>query len=347
MSTEPSISRDRVFRFGPFELSEREGELRKSGVRIKLQEQPFRVLVELVINSGKLVSREDLHNKLWSADTFVDFDVGLNSAIRKLRQALNDDAESPHYIETLAKRGYRFIAPVANIAAALGPITTNPPPLIGDSTPPMPALANEAPVLLSGEAKAATLTDATCEPKSDADNERQPKKRSWYWVLAACALVLVAFGVFVAWRRTSTSPPLATEQRITANPPEAPVTGAVVSPDGKYVAYSDTTGVYIRHIDSGETRPLELPKGFDAVPTSWFPDNGHLLLSVIEGGGTAPSLWKVSILGGSPQKVIEDASEGVDFSGRLQDCVSARCSLRPGLLYQVHGIRAGTLGGRG
>src|SRR6516225_7910280 len=111
--TEPSISRDRVFRFGPFELSERQAELRKSGVRIKLQEQPFRVLVELVANPGNLVSREDLHKKLWPADTFVDFDVGLNSAIRKLRQALNDDADNPRYIETLAKRGYRFLAPVA------------------------------------------------------------------------------------------------------------------------------------------------------------------------------------------------------------------------------------------
>jgi DNA-binding winged helix-turn-helix (wHTH) protein len=86
MPTEPSTERDRVFRFGPFELSEREGELRKSGVRIKLQEQPFPVLVELVANSGKLVSREELRKKLWPLDTFVDFDVGLNSAIRKLRR---------------------------------------------------------------------------------------------------------------------------------------------------------------------------------------------------------------------------------------------------------------------
>jgi len=123
MPTEPSTERDRVFRFGPFELSEREGELRKSGVRIKLQEQPFRVLLELVANSGKLVSREELRKKLWPVDTFVDFDVGLNSAIRKLRQALNDDADNPRYIETLAKRGYKFVAPVADSAAAPQPIS--------------------------------------------------------------------------------------------------------------------------------------------------------------------------------------------------------------------------------
>ena len=112
MSTEPSISRDRVFRFGPFELSERQAELRKSGVRIKLQEQPFRVLVELVANSGNLVSREDLHKKLWPADTFVDFDHGLNTAVNQLRNALGDSAANPRFIETLPRRGYRFIAPV-------------------------------------------------------------------------------------------------------------------------------------------------------------------------------------------------------------------------------------------
>jgi DNA-binding winged helix-turn-helix (wHTH) protein len=122
MAAPSSQQIDRVFRFGPFELSEREGELRKNGVRIKLQEQPFRVLVELLASAGKLVSREELQQKLWPADTFVDFDDGLNTAIRKLRQTLNDDADHPHYIETLAKRGYRFIGPVS------GPTTITPAP---------------------------------------------------------------------------------------------------------------------------------------------------------------------------------------------------------------------------
>ena len=119
---------DRTFRFGPFELSEHEGELRKNGVRLKLQDQPFRVLVELVANSGKVVTREELQQKLWPADTFVDFDVGLNTAIRKLRQALNDDADHPHYIETLAKRGYRFLAPVIEIGAKGRSKTRSQPP---------------------------------------------------------------------------------------------------------------------------------------------------------------------------------------------------------------------------
>lgn len=112
METSRSTPGDRVFRFGPFVLSERDGELHKNGVRIKLQEQPFRVLVELVANAGKVVTREELQQKLWPADTFVDFNVGVNTAIRKLRLALNDEADKPRYIETLSKRGYRFIAEV-------------------------------------------------------------------------------------------------------------------------------------------------------------------------------------------------------------------------------------------
>src|ERR1700675_1782734 len=108
----------RVFRFAQFELSEREGELRKKGVRVKLQEQPFRVLVELLGNASRVVTREELQQKLWPADTFVDFDVGLNTAVRKIRQALADDADHPQFIETVAKRGYRFLTPVDEITVA-------------------------------------------------------------------------------------------------------------------------------------------------------------------------------------------------------------------------------------
>jgi len=300
-TTRASQLPERIFRFGQFELSEREGELRKNGVRIKLQEQPFRVLVELVANPGKVVSREELQQKLWPADTFVDFDVGLNTAIRKLRQALNDDADSPRYIETLAKRGYRFVLPVAEVSAM---------------------------VSSNGEAAAAALVDKTNRdtaswpsppPGSESLAATAPKARSWYWMLAASVTVaLLLYGAIVAWRGKTRTPALAIEQRITANPQEAPVTAAVISPDGKYVAYSDSTGVYIRHIDTGETRPLQLPRGFNAVPTSWFPDGTHVLLSTAEvlngstslGQGVTGSLWNASLLGGSPQKLIDNGYGG-------------------------------------
>ena len=99
-------------RFGVFEADLVTGELRKSGVRVKLQEQPFRVLALLLTNHGQLVPREQLRRELWSDSTFVDFDQGLATAIRKIREVLGDAAENPRFVETLPKRGYRFIAPV-------------------------------------------------------------------------------------------------------------------------------------------------------------------------------------------------------------------------------------------
>src|SRR6202162_3930126 len=99
-----------AIRFGSFELDLRAGELRKQGVKIKLQEQPFQILAMLLANLGQVVTREELRSKLWPADTFVDFDHSLNKAINKLREALEDSADNPHFIETLARRGYKFRA---------------------------------------------------------------------------------------------------------------------------------------------------------------------------------------------------------------------------------------------
>jgi Tol biopolymer transport system component/DNA-binding winged helix-turn-helix (wHTH) protein len=102
----------KIVQFGLFELDLEARELRKSGLRIKLQEQPFQILALLLERPGAVVTREELQKKLWPGDTFVDFDLSLNSAVKKLRQALNDDSENPRFVETLYRRGYRFIAPV-------------------------------------------------------------------------------------------------------------------------------------------------------------------------------------------------------------------------------------------
>jgi len=99
-------------RFGVFELDLRAGELRKHGLQVRLQEQPFQVLAMLLEHPGELVTREELQKKLWPADTFVDFDHGLNKAISKIREALSDSAESPRFVQTVARRGYRFLADV-------------------------------------------------------------------------------------------------------------------------------------------------------------------------------------------------------------------------------------------
>jgi cholera toxin transcriptional activator len=112
MSSTPPASPERIRRFGIFEANLALGELRKNGAKIRLQEQPFQVLAVLLERAGEVVTREELRTRLWNAETFVDFDHSLNTAINKLRDALDDSAANPRFVETLAKRGYRFIAPV-------------------------------------------------------------------------------------------------------------------------------------------------------------------------------------------------------------------------------------------
>ena len=113
---------ERRFQFGAYEADTTTGELRKNGGRLKVQGQPFQVLVLLLEAQGRLVTREELRTKLWSQDTFVDFDHSLNTAINKLREVLNDSPNSPRYIETLARRGYRFIAPVKELGSGGRPV---------------------------------------------------------------------------------------------------------------------------------------------------------------------------------------------------------------------------------
>src|SRR5437762_6860562 len=105
-------------RFGRFELDTRAGELRKDGHRVKLQEKPFRMLELLLKRPGEVVTRDELRQRLWPADTFVDFDNGLNTAVNKVRSALGDAADSPLFVETLGRRGYRFIAQLESRPAA-------------------------------------------------------------------------------------------------------------------------------------------------------------------------------------------------------------------------------------
>src|SRR4051794_1481629 len=101
-----------IFQFGVFELNPRTRELRKHGVKLKLQDQPAEILALLLEHAGDVVQREDIKNRLWPENTYVDFDNAINSAVRKLRDALGDSPENPRFVETLARRGYRFIAPV-------------------------------------------------------------------------------------------------------------------------------------------------------------------------------------------------------------------------------------------
>jgi DNA-binding winged helix-turn-helix (wHTH) protein len=122
----------RSLRFAVFEIDLHTGELRKHGAKIKLQDQPFQILAMLLATPGEVVTREELRAKLWRAETFVDFDMGLNTAVKRLRDALGDTAENPRYVETLPRKGYRFICPVST-GHALTAL-----PLASQTKPPAP-----------------------------------------------------------------------------------------------------------------------------------------------------------------------------------------------------------------
>src|SRR5215475_11244554 len=117
-----------VVRFGVFEANLLSGELRKHGLQIRIGGQPFKILSILLERPGEVVTREELQKSLWSAETFVDFEHSLNSAVKKLREALGDSAETPRYVETLPRLGYRFIAPLnAAPETSAAPETTSEP----------------------------------------------------------------------------------------------------------------------------------------------------------------------------------------------------------------------------
>jgi DNA-binding winged helix-turn-helix (wHTH) protein len=109
-----------VRRFGAFEINLQSGELRKNGMRLRLSGQSFQVLTILIERAGEVITREELHSKLWPADTFVDFDHGLNNAVARIREVLNDSSDTPRYVETIPRRGYRFIGTLGRCSAGCG-----------------------------------------------------------------------------------------------------------------------------------------------------------------------------------------------------------------------------------
>jgi DNA-binding winged helix-turn-helix (wHTH) protein/Tol biopolymer transport system component len=291
-----------VWRFGVFEADARTGELRRSGHSIKLREQPLRVLLILVEHAGELVTREQLRQRLWPSDTFVDFDHSLNSAVMKLREALGDSADRPLYIETIPKKGYRFLAPVSQSGEERNEIAPQRLIDVGDGAV-LPAINGDAPTLPPPPVPIAS----TLETAAATTSTRFSRKSL---LVAAITLVTLATGILWLLGGGATESHPASEQRITSNSPEAAIKWPVISPDGTYLAYSDRTGLYLRQIATGETRRWALPKDFNAIPNSWFPDGTHLLVTRFEGPAMTPSLWKLSVLGGSARELLDHAGAG-------------------------------------
>ena len=148
---ETTSSQPKILRFGLFEADLERRELRKGGVRLKLRDQSFQILALLLERAGEVVSREEIRQKLWPGNTFVEFDNGLNVAVTKLRTALNDDADNPRFIETVPKRGYRFVAPVSVTSSSATAV----------SAPPQVAAEAAVAELLVAELLKVTETGAT------------------------------------------------------------------------------------------------------------------------------------------------------------------------------------------
>src|ERR1700686_5304325 len=147
-----SLRPARRFQFGVFHVDVSNGEVRKQGSKIKLQEKPFQLLVLLIEHAGRITTREELRQGLWSADTFVDFDANLKTTLNKLRQVLGDSAENPIYIETIPRQGYRFLPPVVSLECE--PYLTGDPvtggALTGDARPPAISKSADLPTNSSG-----------------------------------------------------------------------------------------------------------------------------------------------------------------------------------------------------
>ena len=191
----PSGSPAPNLKFGPYEVDTRAGELRKQGSKIRLQEKPLRVLEALAAQPGVLVTREELRKHLWPDDTFVDFETGLNTAVSKLREALNDDAEHPRFIETVPRRGYRFLAPVENGEREERARLHEPPPMVLFRQIPAGAATADA---AAGEMRRLRSRRRITKRRSEsgrgtrggrADGSR--RWRSWRWLIGGVAFWLL------------------------------------------------------------------------------------------------------------------------------------------------------------
>lgn len=262
------------FRFGEFELDAANGELRKAGISLKLHPQPFQVLILLLQHPGQLVSRDEIRSCLWGGNTFVDFERGINSCVNQIRVTLRDDSEKPRYIETVPRRGYRFIA---SVSTQLPPAQVASPDAHAPDLQVVPSKSHETALALR-------------------------KLRILPLIVSASVTLAVGLAIYL-WISGGTPRELR-ETQLTANSSDNPVTGDAISPDGEYLAYSDKKGVHIKLLATGETQTLSQTSSDWYF--AWFPDSTRFLGSEI----SRPGLWSFSLIGGAPSKLLEDGTLG-------------------------------------
>jgi Tol biopolymer transport system component/DNA-binding winged helix-turn-helix (wHTH) protein len=304
-----------VVRFGIFELDLRAGELRRQGVRVKLQGQPFQILEMLLEQPGEVVTREELQQKIWADGSFVDYEQGLNVAIKKLRLALGDSADNPRFVETLARRGYRFIAPVEGVVdrSAAEETLSKEPAISGPGTTPpnlRKAVGENGWRIRHSLSVAALLAPVT----------RRDHHRTLIWVAGLLAL-LAAAAVAVWFSRSHSEAP---EEPLTA----FPLTSypgyegqPSFSPDGNQVAFvwngekQDNRDIYVKLIGSERLLQLTTHPAADYSP-AWSPDGRWIaFLRELPAGKAAVLL--VPALGGPERTLAETGTVKSPYASYL------------------------------
>jgi eukaryotic-like serine/threonine-protein kinase len=285
--------------FGTFELDRESGELFKRGLPCRLQEKPLQLLLLLLEHPGEIVSREDLQRRLWPNGTYVDYDKGLNTAVKKLRYTLGDSPDKPVFIETIPRRGYRFIAPVSGNGIGLGD------PLAGGTTFPT----------LTGEAKS---IDGRSEKGFHSGNQAATSRKYWYLFIAVllgtAAVVLVKYGRFAR-------PPILDPQKIevTELTNNGKVRQMAISPDGVSLAYARDEGLeqslWVKRIDSGNETQLLTADTVNFSGMEFSPDGQFLYFVRSEKSNPVFSyLCRIPAEGGTVEQLIRDADTAVSFS---------------------------------
>jgi Tol biopolymer transport system component/DNA-binding winged helix-turn-helix (wHTH) protein len=306
------------FAFGPYEADLPSGELRKNGTRVKIQDLPLRLMSVLAENPGQIVTREELQKRLWPDDTFVNFEDGLNTAVRKLREALCDDAEKPRYIETVPRRGYRFIAPVevrnngngkvkprTDIAASM-PAATEPATTTTDG--PVPYPGTPLPGAASFRVPAATAAALAIQ--------RGPEKDRLRWQIRMLSGAAIAAVVFLLWWYTPLPPPQVTriDHLTTAAHIDTPV--KLVS-DGARLYYMERAGdhwnLMATAVSGGEGQRVETG-ATSAFAVDVSPDFSALLIGTFERRGEPNRLWTIPAQGGAPMRLGDAFATDAVFS---------------------------------
>jgi Tol biopolymer transport system component/DNA-binding winged helix-turn-helix (wHTH) protein len=261
-----------VSRFGNFEVDLRSRELTRAGARVRLQDQPFQLLVVLLERPGEVITREELRQRLWPTDTFVQFDDGLNVAVRKVRRALGDSAESPRFVETVPRLGYRFLAEVRWL----------------DPTAPV---AEEG-----ARASAARESAATGDP--------QPWVARGGGVRVAYGLIPLLAGALAWWWVASPKPPASSGLRPLTNLPGFEEHSPSFSPDGRLVAFMRTGpgedyGIHLAQIDGGKV--LRLTRALHDCCPDWSPDGRSIAFTRLS--GDEPGIYVLPALGGAERRL--------------------------------------------